>query len=132
MFFFCLGFMRNHLIIIFFLDSSLRFYTLCFLSGDYGAAIEEHRQELQISTAMHDVIGRAVANRKIGECYAEMGNIEAALKVSEQLKLYSLNLYLLLFQMGTLLGMPTVCRTGTSDWACATHLDTFLRLNYAA
>uniref|UniRef100_A0A674BZ54 Tonsoku-like protein n=1 Tax=Salmo trutta TaxID=8032 RepID=A0A674BZ54_SALTR len=49
-------------------------------NGDYGAAIEEHRQELQISTAMHDVIGRAVANRKIGECYAEMGNIEAALK----------------------------------------------------
>uniref|UniRef100_A0A8C7DJI2 Tonsoku-like protein n=1 Tax=Oncorhynchus kisutch TaxID=8019 RepID=A0A8C7DJI2_ONCKI len=49
-------------------------------NGDYGAAIEEHRQELQISTAMHDVIGRAVANRKIGECYAEMGNFEAALK----------------------------------------------------
>ncbi|KAJ7989205.1 hypothetical protein DPEC_G00317090 [Dallia pectoralis] len=49
-------------------------------NGDYRAAIEEHRQELQISTAMNDVIGRAVANRKIGECYAEMGNIEAALK----------------------------------------------------
>ncbi|KAL0969558.1 hypothetical protein UPYG_G00229080 [Umbra pygmaea] len=49
-------------------------------NGDYKAAIEEHRQELQISTAMNDVIGRAVANRKIGECYAEIGNIEAALK----------------------------------------------------
>lgn len=31
---------------------------------------------------LNDVIGRAVANRKIGECYAELGNIEAALKVS--------------------------------------------------
>uniref|UniRef100_A0A3P9A3B5 Tonsoku-like protein n=1 Tax=Esox lucius TaxID=8010 RepID=A0A3P9A3B5_ESOLU len=49
-------------------------------NGDYEAAIEEHRQELQISTAINDVIGRAVANRKIGECYAEMGNIEAALR----------------------------------------------------
>lgn len=30
---------------------------------------------------LNDVIGRAVANRKIGECYAEMGNFAAALKV---------------------------------------------------
>lgn len=35
-----------------------------------------------MSEALNDVIGRAVANRKIGECYAELGNIEAALKVS--------------------------------------------------
>lgn len=52
------------------------------LSGDYEAAISEHQQELALSEALNDVIGRAVANRKIGECYAEMGNIEAALKVS--------------------------------------------------
>ena len=50
--------------------------------GDYQAAIEEHRQELALSETLHDVIGCAVANRKIGECYAELGNIEAALKVA--------------------------------------------------
>ncbi|XP_066525781.1 tonsoku-like protein [Hoplias malabaricus] len=49
-------------------------------NGDYLAAIEEHRRELALSEALHDVIGCAVANRKIGECYAELGNIEAALK----------------------------------------------------
>ncbi|XP_036450133.1 tonsoku-like protein [Colossoma macropomum] len=49
-------------------------------NGDYQAAIEEHRQELALSETLHDVIGCAVANRKIGECYAELGNIEAALK----------------------------------------------------
>lgn len=52
------------------------------ISGDYEAAISEHQQELALSEVLNDVIGRAVANRKIGECYAEMGNIEAALKVS--------------------------------------------------
>ncbi|XP_072545535.1 tonsoku-like protein [Salminus brasiliensis] len=49
-------------------------------SGDYQAAIEEHRQELALSQILQDVIGCAVASRKIGECYAELGNIEAALK----------------------------------------------------
>ncbi|XP_065109970.1 tonsoku-like protein [Paramisgurnus dabryanus] len=49
-------------------------------TGDYRAAIEEHRQELSLSEILNDVIGSAVANRKIGECYAELGNIEAALK----------------------------------------------------
>lgn len=50
--------------------------------GNYEAAISEHRQELALSEVLSDVIGRAVANRKIGECYAEMGNFTAALKVS--------------------------------------------------
>nr|XP_015212659.1 PREDICTED: tonsoku-like protein [Lepisosteus oculatus] len=49
-------------------------------NGDFQAAIEEHRQELVLSEVLHDVIGCAVANRKIGECFAELGNIEAALK----------------------------------------------------
>ncbi|XP_015240634.1 PREDICTED: tonsoku-like protein [Cyprinodon variegatus] len=49
-------------------------------NGKYEAAIEEHKQELALSEVLNDVIGRAVAHRKIGECYAEMGNIEAALK----------------------------------------------------
>ncbi|XP_058472275.1 tonsoku-like protein [Solea solea] len=49
-------------------------------NGDYEAAIREHQQELALSEVLNDVIGRAVAHRKIGECCAEMGNIEAALK----------------------------------------------------
>ncbi|XP_053700657.1 tonsoku-like protein isoform X1 [Synchiropus splendidus] len=49
-------------------------------SGDYEAAIQEHQQELALSEVLKDVIGRAVANRKIGECFAELGNIDAALK----------------------------------------------------
>lgn len=49
-------------------------------SGDYQAAIEEHRQELALSQVLQDVIGCAIANRKIGECYAELGNIATALK----------------------------------------------------
>lgn len=53
------------------------------MSGDYKAAIKEHQQELSLSEALGDVIGRAVAHRKIGECHAEMGNIESALKVSQ-------------------------------------------------
>lgn len=55
--------------------------TLLPLSGEFEAAIEEHRQELALSEVLQDVIGSAVANRKIGECFAELGNIEAALKV---------------------------------------------------
>lgn len=54
-----------------------------YVVGDYEAAIREHQQELSLSESLDDVIGRAVANRKIGECYAEMGNIKAALKVSK-------------------------------------------------
>lgn len=53
------------------------------LPGDYDAAIREHQQELALSEVLGDVIGRAVANRKIGECFAEMGDIESALKVSQ-------------------------------------------------
>ncbi|KAJ8398162.1 hypothetical protein AAFF_G00430060 [Aldrovandia affinis] len=49
-------------------------------NGDFQAAIQEHRQELALSDVLRDVIGCAVANRKIGECFAELGNFEAALK----------------------------------------------------
>uniref|UniRef100_A0A672P5G8 Tonsoku-like protein n=1 Tax=Sinocyclocheilus grahami TaxID=75366 RepID=A0A672P5G8_SINGR len=48
--------------------------------GSFLTSPAIHRQELELSEILHDVIGSAVANRKIGECYAELGNIEAALK----------------------------------------------------
>ncbi|XP_064410086.1 tonsoku-like protein [Latimeria chalumnae] len=49
-------------------------------NGKFREAIEEHRQELQLSETLGDVIGCAVANRKIGECFAELGNYGVALK----------------------------------------------------
>nr|XP_033789816.1 tonsoku-like protein isoform X2 [Geotrypetes seraphini] len=49
-------------------------------NGQFQEAIEEHRQELQIFEGLCDPIGCAVANRRIGECFAELGNYEAALK----------------------------------------------------
>ncbi|XP_069588240.1 tonsoku-like protein isoform X2 [Ranitomeya imitator] len=49
-------------------------------AGRFEDAIEEHRQELAICEGLGDVIGCAVANRRIGECCAEMGNYAAALK----------------------------------------------------
>ncbi|XP_069769228.1 tonsoku-like protein, partial [Narcine bancroftii] len=48
--------------------------------GEFQKAIEEHKQELHLSEVLDDVIGCAVANRKIGECLAEMGSYTAALE----------------------------------------------------
>ncbi|XP_051872421.1 tonsoku-like protein [Pristis pectinata] len=48
--------------------------------GQFQRAIEEHRQELQLSEVLNDVIGCAIANRKIGECLAELGSYPAALE----------------------------------------------------
>lgn len=67
---------------LYFIISTIFLICVLCTSGDYEAAIREHQQELSLSEVLSDVIGRAVANRKIGECYAEMGNIESALKVS--------------------------------------------------
>ncbi|KAM9290585.1 tonsoku-like protein [Gastrophryne carolinensis] len=49
-------------------------------AGRFQEAIEEHRQEQGICEGLGDVIGCAVANRKIGESFAELGNYESALK----------------------------------------------------
>ncbi|XP_071488390.1 tonsoku-like protein [Diadema antillarum] len=48
--------------------------------GEYQDAIKEHRQELQLSESLNDVIGAAVANRKIGDCYNELGEYSRALR----------------------------------------------------
>ncbi|XP_041040487.1 tonsoku-like protein isoform X1 [Carcharodon carcharias] len=48
--------------------------------GQFQEAIREHRLELQLSEVLGDVIGCAVANRKIGECLAEIGNYTGALE----------------------------------------------------
>ncbi|XP_077993880.1 tonsoku-like protein [Glandiceps talaboti] len=49
-------------------------------NGEYEEAIQEHKAELQISESLADVIGAAVANRKIGECYSELNRYDKALK----------------------------------------------------
>ena len=49
-------------------------------SGEYEDAIREHQHELQLSESVQDVIGAAVANRKIGECYSQLGHYKKALR----------------------------------------------------
>ncbi|XP_062835977.1 tonsoku-like protein isoform X2 [Anolis carolinensis] len=48
--------------------------------GQFQEALEEHRLELRLLEGLGDVIGCAVAHRKIGECLAELESYEAALK----------------------------------------------------
>ncbi|XP_060099031.1 tonsoku-like protein [Heteronotia binoei] len=48
--------------------------------GRFQEALEEHQQELRLLESVDDVIGCAVAHRKIGECLAELESYEAALK----------------------------------------------------
>ncbi|XP_032079155.1 tonsoku-like protein [Thamnophis elegans] len=48
--------------------------------GRFQEALEEHRLELRLLESVEDVIGCAVAHRKIGECLAELESYEAALK----------------------------------------------------
>ncbi|XP_067416235.1 tonsoku-like protein isoform X2 [Emydura macquarii macquarii] len=52
--------------------------------GRYREALEEHRQELRLLESVDDLIGCAVAHRKIGERLAELENYEAALKHQRQ------------------------------------------------
>ena len=58
----------------------LKFFLKFFFQGEYHDAIKEHQNELQISDSLNDIIGAAVANRKIGECYNELGQYQKALK----------------------------------------------------
>ncbi|XP_067323325.1 tonsoku-like protein [Anolis sagrei] len=48
--------------------------------GQFQEALEEHRLELRLLEGLGDIIGCAVAHRKIGECLAELESYEAALK----------------------------------------------------
>ncbi|XP_029142658.1 tonsoku-like protein [Protobothrops mucrosquamatus] len=48
--------------------------------GRFREALDEHRLELQLLESGEDLIGCAVAHRKIGECLAELESYEAALK----------------------------------------------------
>ncbi|XP_072013622.1 tonsoku-like protein [Amphiura filiformis] len=53
-------------------------------NGEYEDAIREHKQELQLSESLQDVIGSAVANRKIGECYSALEEYQTALRYQKR------------------------------------------------
>ncbi|XP_076449386.1 tonsoku-like protein [Babylonia areolata] len=52
--------------------------------GYHAEAITEHEMEKQLSEALQDKIGEAVACRKIGECLCKLGQFDKALKFQNQ------------------------------------------------
>ncbi|KAK7077238.1 hypothetical protein SK128_015394 [Halocaridina rubra] len=48
--------------------------------GDYEEALSQHKEEASLCSALEDTIGLAVANRRIGEVYCEMGQWDKALR----------------------------------------------------
>ena len=46
--------------------------------------MEAHREEVYLSEAINDTIGVAVGNRKLGECYCELGQFEDAIRHQKQ------------------------------------------------
>ena len=49
-------------------------------SGNFEDAIAEHEQELALCEALDDQLGMAVAHRRVGECYSELGSFDDALR----------------------------------------------------
>ena len=49
-------------------------------SGSFEDAISEHEQELALSEALGDQLGMAIAHRRVGECYGELGSFDDALR----------------------------------------------------
>ncbi|GFT32070.1 tonsoku-like protein [Nephila pilipes] len=50
-----------------------------FRMGQYIEALQYHQEELTYNEMISDQLGIAVANRKLGECYAELGSFKKAL-----------------------------------------------------
>lgn len=50
----------------------------------YQDAIAEHESELALSQALDDRIGSAIACRKVGECFSEIGEFEKALNYQKR------------------------------------------------
>jgi NF-kappa-B inhibitor-like protein 2 len=50
----------------------------------YQDAISEHETELEMCEKSKDDLGKAIANRKIGECYCAMGDFEKALRFQQK------------------------------------------------
>lgn len=56
------------------------FHVLVIIIGQFEEALKEHQQELQLSESTNDVVGAAVAHRRIGECHLELGSFQRAVK----------------------------------------------------
>lgn len=54
------------------------------MSGDYESALSEHKLEKKVCSSLGDTIGVAVAHRRIGECYCELGQFGKALSNQER------------------------------------------------
>ena len=66
---------------------SIIFIIFCPISGMFDDAIVAHKEEIRLSEACDDVIGIAVGNRKVGECFCELRQfIEAIEHQKEHLK----------------------------------------------
>ena len=48
--------------------------------GSFDDAVVEHEQELALCEALDDQLGMAVAHRRVGECYGELGSFDDALR----------------------------------------------------
>ncbi|XP_023211235.1 tonsoku-like protein [Centruroides sculpturatus] len=53
-------------------------------AGNCEEALEAHQEELQISESRNDMLGVAIANRRICECYSDMGNYKKALRYGKK------------------------------------------------
>ena len=54
---------------------------LCNFTGETRDASNEHETELSFCEDLKDLLGEAVACRKLGECYMELGEFDTALEV---------------------------------------------------
>ncbi|XP_055339031.1 tonsoku-like protein [Paramacrobiotus metropolitanus] len=52
--------------------------------GRYEDAINEHETELEMCEKLQDALGKAIANRKLGECYCALGSFDKALAYQQQ------------------------------------------------
>ncbi|XP_014664126.1 PREDICTED: tonsoku-like protein [Priapulus caudatus] len=48
--------------------------------GEHEEALSEHKEELHLCQALSDRMGQAIAHRRIGECFTELGNFKYALQ----------------------------------------------------
>lgn len=53
-------------------------------AGQFQEAITEHEMELSISETYKDTLGSAVACRKLGECYCELGDFSKAIQLQKR------------------------------------------------
>lgn len=63
------------------------------ISGEHEKALQYHREELQLTSSLHDRLGQAIAHRKIGECLADMSQFSVALQEQEQYLKLARSLY---------------------------------------